>query len=140
MQVSPTETAPFGCPKCRQILGAGEKLPNPNYPLDVWHVHCGLIFGTKSLRLHSLECPRCCALGDIKPAIAQAVPGEVPKHDAPPDPHRAYAKPTVGPQRFGVKALVCASCNAVRPVDPATGILETEVQMETGVYGLDKIH
>lgn len=155
--VSETDTARFGCPKCRHEIAAGRVLPNTNYPPGTWFVHCGLIFGTRSLRLHTLECPTCQALGDIKPATAQAVPDYIlnakPKDgealpgqrqgnadQEPPDPNKSYAKPTVGQQRFGVKALHCATCKAVRLVDPGTGILETEVEMEQGVYGLDKTH
>ena len=99
VQVDETTTALFGCPNCKRSAA--------------WYVHVGLIFGTRQLRLHALECPVCQATG---------------------------ANPVVGPQRFGVKALECVTCGASRPVDPATGILETEVQMEQGVYGLDKTH
>lgn len=124
VQIGGVNTALFGCPNCKRSAA--------------WYVHVGLIFGTRQLRLHALECPVCQATGDIKPATP---PPPKPAADQPPaDPNAAFANPVVGPQRFGVMALECVTCGASRPVDPVTGILETEVQMEQGVYGLDKTH
>ena len=131
---SPTDTAIFACPKCRDLILRGEA-PRTNIAPDVWQVHVGLVIGSRQVQLRALECPRCQAIGRVNPGSGMPA-SPVPETERP----KVVAPVNVGPQRFGVKALQCATCNAVRLVDPANGVIDTEIKMETGIHGLAEAH